>query len=404
MSDRQATMQTSTTPRTAMTLPRDLATCTEANLAALVETRTGEGTYLDLKRDLPRQDGGGRHEFLADVSAFANSSGGDLIYGIAEDGEGRAAALVPQLGNADEETRRFQDVLMNGMEPRIPGLQLQAVQIAGGFALVVRVPQSWAGPHRVKSNQHFFIRENGRKRQLDIPEVRGLFLRSDQQAQRIRDFRSDRLGRLLSGNAPHRLVPGVRLVGHFVPTQAALGTVQVDPIPYMRDRALPVLSTTIPGARVNADGALVVRNPRPEGTYGYSQLFRNCYFETVKVYGFEAGARVGLGSLSYEEQFIALLGRLRAEYTHLGVGTEMTCMVSILNADRAELGFERLRYMLDDHQGYFDRATLVLPDVLLPSELTPEQALKPIFDLVWQSAGMERSANYNAAGEWSPQR
>lgn len=387
-----------------MTLPRDLSTTTEAHLTRLVDDRVTEDSYLDLKRDLPRLDGGGRHEFLADVSAFANSSGGDLVYGIDEDGEGRAAAVVPQAGNADEEARRFQDVLMNGIEPRLPGVQVQAVPVGGGFVLVIRVPQSWAGPHRVRTNQHFYIRENGRKRQLDIPEVRGLFLRSDHQAQRVRDFRTERLGKLLAGDAPHLLVPGVRLVGHFVPTQAALGAMQVDPIPYMRGRSLPALSTTIPGARVNADGALVVRNPRPEGTHGYSLLFRNGYFETVKVYPTAAEGRVGLGSLAYEEQFIALLARLREEYTHLGVGTEMTCMVSILNADRAELGFEGWRYMLDDHQGFFDRKTLVLPDVLLPAELTPAQALKPVFDLVWQSAGMERSANYNAAGEWAPAR
>lgn len=367
-----------------MSLPRDLSTTIEDDVRALVAARTVEGTYLEFKRDLPRLDAGGRHEFLADVSAFANSSGGDIIYGIDEDGEGRATAVVAQPGNADEEARRLQDVLLNGIDPRVPGLQVQAVAVAGGFVLVVRAPQSWAGPHRVKSNQHFFIRENGRKRQLDVPEVRGLFLRSENQAQRVRDFRTERLGTLMSGEGPHRLAPGALLIGHFVPTQAALGTVQVDPIPYMRQRALPVLSTTVPFSRVNADGALAVRNPRPEGTHGYSQLFRNGYFETVKVYPYGDGARVGLGSLAYEEQFIAVLRLLRAEYVHLGIGTEMTCMVSLMDADHVELGFDRNRYLLDDHQGFFDRKTLVLPDVLLPADLSPEQALKPVFDLVWQ--------------------
>jgi hypothetical protein len=345
---------------------------------------------------------GGRHEFLADVSAFANSSGGDLVYGIEEDGEGRASAIVPQPGNPDEEALRLQDVLMHGIEPRVPGIQIQPIGVAGGFVLAIRVPQSWAGPHRVRTNQHFFIRENARKRQLDVPEVRGLFLRSDHQAQRVRDFRTERLGKILAGEAPHRLVPGALLVAHFVPTQAALGLAQVDPIPYMHARRLPVLSTTIPGARVNADGALVVRNAGPAGTHGYSQLFRNAYFETVKVLTHAPDARAPLGSLAYEREFIALLGRLRDEYQHLGIGLEMTCMVSILDADHVELGLERMRWMLDDHQGYFDRRTLVLPDVLLPAELAPEQALRPVFDLVWQSAGMERSANYNAAGEWAP--
>jgi hypothetical protein len=387
-----------------MSLPRDLSTTSADDIQALVAARTAEGTYLEFKRDLPRPDAGGRHEFLADVSAFANSSGGDLVYGIDEDGEGRATAVVAQPGNPDEEARRLQDVLLNGIESRVPGLQVQAVTVAGGFVVVVRAPQSWAGPHRVKSNQHFFTRENGRKRQLDVPEVRGLFLRSENQAQRVRDFRTERIGKLMSGEGPHRLIPGALLIGHFVPTQAALATVQVDPIPYMQQRALPVLSSTVPFSRVNADGALAVRNPRPEGTHGYSQMFRNGYFETVKVYPYGDAARVGLGSLAYEEQFIAVLRLLRAEYVHLGIGTEMTCMVSLLDADHVELGFDRHRYMLDDHQGFFDRKTLVLPDVLLPADLSPEQALKPVFDLVWQSAGMERSANYNAAGDWAPVR
>jgi hypothetical protein len=387
-----------------MSLPRDLSTTSADDIQALVAARTAEGTYLEFKRDLPRPDAGGRHDFLADVSAFANSSGGDLVYGIDEDGEGRATAVVAQPGNPDEEARRLQDVLLNGIESRVPGLQVQAVTVAGGFVVVVRAPQSWAGPHRVKSNQHFFTRENGRKRQLDVPEVRGLFLRSENQAQRVRDFRTERIGKLMSGEGPHRLTPGALLIGHFVPTQAALGTVQVDPIPYMQQRALPVLSTTVPFSRVNADGALAVRNPRPEGTHGYSQMFRNGYFETVKVYPYGDAARVGLGSLAYEEQFIAVLRLLRAEYVHLGIGTEMTCMVSLLDADHVELGLDRHRHMLDDHQGVFDRKTLVLPDVLLPADLSPEQALKPVFDLVWQSAGMERSANYNAAGDWAPVR
>lgn len=387
-----------------MSLPRDLATTNEGHLTALVDARQGENTYLDFKRDLPGRDARGTQDLLADVSAFANSSGGDLLYGMDEDGEGQAGAIVPQVGNMDDEARRIQDVLTHSLEPRVPGLQVMSVPVAGGFALVIRVPQSWAGPHRVKTNNAFYIRENGRKRPLDVPEIRGLFLRSDQQAQRVRDFRTERLGKILAGEGPHRLVPGGLLVGHFVPTQAALGAVLVDPIPYMHQRRLPVLSTTIPGARVNADGALVVRNPNREGTYGYSQLFRNGYFETVKVLESRGDDRAPLGSIVYESEFIELVRVLRAEYTHLGIGTEMTCMVSILRADLVELGLDRLNFNLADHQGYFDRETLVLPDVLLTSEMTPEHALRAVFDLVWQSAGLECSANYNAAGEWVPPR
>lgn len=385
-----------------MSLPTDLVTAREHHLTALVEAGVSENTYLDFKRDLPGRDARGTQDLLADVSAFANSSGGDLLYGIEEDGEGRAANIVPQGGNMDEEARRVQDVLMNNIEPRVPGLQVVPITVEGGFVLAIRTPQSWAGPHRVRTNNAFYLRENGRKRTLDVPEIRGLFLRSDEQAQRVRNFRTERLGQILAGSAPHRLVHGALLVGHFVPTQAALGGVSIDPVPYMRQRRLPVLSSTIPGARINADGALVVRNPNAAGTFGYSQLFRNGYFETVKVLAAPAGERSPLGSISYEREFIELVRVLRAEYTHLGIGTEMTCMVSILRANLAELGVRRWDYNLEDHQGYFDRETLVLPDVLLPPEMSPEQALRPVFDLVWQAAGLPFSFNYDDAGSWSP--
>ncbi|MGO4479776.1 helix-turn-helix domain-containing protein [Massilia sp. 2TAF26] len=385
-----------------MSLPSDLTTTRQEHLTALVEARVGENTYLDFKRDLPSRDARGTQDLVADVSAFANSTGGDLIYGIDEDGEGQASRIVPQAGNMDEEVRRVQDVLMNNIEPRVPGLQVISIAVEAGFVLVIRVPQSWAGPHRVRTNNAFYLRENGRKRTLEVPEIRGLFLRSDQQAQRVRDFRTERLGQILSGGAPHRIVDGALLVGHFVPTQAALGGVNVDPVLYMRQRSLPVLGNTIPGARVNVDGALVVRNPRSDGTFGYSQFFRNGFFETVKVLsGFGANPAT-LGSVAYERELISLVRQFREECTHLGIGTEMTCMLSLLRATNLELGINRWDYNLDDHQGRFDRDTLILADVLLPAELDADKALRPVFDYVWQAAGMERSFNYSEAGDWAP--
>lgn len=389
-----------------MTIPRNLTQTTASDLAALVEQQVTEGPYLDFKRDLPRLDGSGRHELLADISAFANSSGGDVIYGIDEDGEGKASAVTPSVANADEEARRIQDALMNGLEPRVPGIQVHAVNVEGGFVLIVRVPQSWAGPHRVKSNQHFFIREGVRKRQLDIPEIRGLFLRSEHQAQKVRDFRTDRLGKILSGEPSHLLVPGPVLVVHLIPTQAALGLVQVDPVAYVRDRELPALGTTVPGSRLNVDGALGVRNARrAEGTHGYSQFFRNGFFETVYVLTSQlASGRFNLASLKYEEHLIKLTELFRSELEYLGVGQEMTCMLSLTDATNAQLGVDRKRFDVEEYQGVFDRKTLVLPDVLLPAGVPANQALRPLFDLVWQSAGFERSFNYNPAGEWEPQR
>lgn len=387
-----------------MPLPSNLLTTTGADIQRLIDDQDAEGPHLDFKRELPRGDNAGRHEFAADVSAFANSGGGDLIYGVEEDAEGRAAAVVALTENPDQEARRLLDVLLNAVEPRMPGVLVQAVPVPGGSVFVVRVPQSWAGPHRVRTNQHFFIREGLRKRQLDVPEIRGLFLRSETQAQRVRDFRTERLGKLLAGQGPERLVEGALLVLHLVPSQAALGLMAVDPVPYMNRQVLPVLGARGASPRLNIDGALSVRNVGAHGTHGYSQFFRNGFFETVAVEAWGGQEqRASLGSRHYEENVIAIVDAFRRELERLGYLTEMTAMLSVLGADRTELGIDQRRFQLHgDHMGRFDRPQLVIPDVLLASDMASEEALRPLFDQVWQAAGLLRSFNYNEQGEWAP--
>lgn len=388
-----------------MPLLTDLQAITEADLQRLVAEHEQEGPHLEFKRETPRPDNGARHEFAADASAMGNSGGGDLVYGIDEDAQGSAGAVAPFVGNADVEARRMLDVLANSVEPRLPGLQIQPVSVAGGTVFVVRVPQSWAGPHRVRTNQHFFVREGARKRQLDIPEIRAMFVRTESQGQRVRDFRTDRLGALMSGRAPERLVPGALQVLHLIPTQAALGLMNVDPVPYMNRQVLPVLGAGGGNPRINIDGALVVRNIGAGGTHGYSQFFRNGYFETVHVEAWGGPEqRTALGSIHYEQNIIQLVDRFRAELLRLDYSTEVTAMWSLLGADRTELGIDRWRFNLDDTMGRFDRPTLVVPDVLLRSEDSPERALRPLFDQIWQAAGLLRSYNYDDQGNWAPQR
>lgn len=254
-----------------MTLPENLLAITQAHIEQLLADQTREGPHLDFKRELPTTwNDATKHEFLADTTAFANSGGGDLVFGIQEDEQAQASAVIPQaISNSDQEIRRLQDFLLNLAEPRLSGVKVHAVQVSvagtDGYVIVVRIPQSWAGPHRVKTNQHFYIRDGLRKRQLDVPEVRSLFLRTENQVQRVNDFRTERLGKILSEDAPHRLVDGPVLVAHLVPTHAALGLVQVDPVPYTNQRSLPVIGSTGGMARLNLDGALAVRNETSQG-------------------------------------------------------------------------------------------------------------------------------------------
>lgn len=391
-----------------MSLPRNLLETTEADIRRLITDRAQEGPHLDFKRDLPPTwDGAAKQELLADVTAFANTGGGDIVYGVDENAAAEASAVCPQaLASVDQEIRRLQDFLLNLVDPRLPGVQIQGVQItegeATGYVLIIRVPQSWASPHRLKTNQHVYVREGLRKRPLDVPELRALFVRTEGQAQRIRDFRSDRLAKVLTGETPVPLKAGPQLVVHAIPTQAALGLVQIDPVPYWRGTSyLPLIGQDSGvAAKLNFDGAFAVLPGRERPATGYSQLFRQGYFEAVWVLSHTGSGDLPiLPGIAYEELIVRFLGRVRGELERHGLRSDMAVFLSLLGADRVVFaGPTAIGFGSADYR--FDRQSLLLPDVLIPAEVSPGKGMRPAFDLMCQSAGMERSANYDEEGEW----
>jgi hypothetical protein len=397
-----------------MALPAILRDTTQAHLEQLVTDQAQEGPHLDFKRDLPANwDASAKNEFVADVSAFANAGGGDVIFGIAEDGDAKASAVVPQAIRQDQEVRRLLDFLLNSVEPRIPGAQVHAVEVnvggTGGHAILVRVPRSWVGPHRVKTNQHFYLREGARKRQLDVPEIRGLFLRSESQGQRVRDFRNERLSRILTSEGTPNLAPGAVLVMHLVPSEAALGLMQVDPLAYVPSlrrgaRYLPLLARDGAGSpSINLDGALFLRHSGTPGVLpGYAVFFRNGFFEATLVYDSphkRDSERLNLPSRAYEDACINLVDGFRAELRHLGISTEMTGMLTLLHANRVRLGLPEMDFGWTGQDGLFDRPHVVLPDVQLQADVASDLALKPVFDLLGQACGLAGSPYYDANGK-----
>jgi len=404
-----------------MPLPANLRDSTHADLEQLVTDQAQEGPHLDFKRDLPQNwDASAKNEFVADVTAFANAGGGDVIYGIAEGGSAEAVAVAPQVINQDQEVRRLQDFLLNLVEPRLPGAQVFAVNVlvggVAGHAVVVRVPQSWVGPHRVKTNQHFYLREGARKRQLDVPEIRGLFLRSESQAQRVRDFRTERISRILTGEGTPKLAPGAVLVMHLVPSEAALGLMQVDPLQYVPSlkqgaRFLPFLDRSSGGGRssTNLDGAIFMQHSGPSGALpGYSLFFRNGFFEATQVidtaHPHDESGRFNLAGIAYEQSCMRLVDGFRTELLHLGVSAEMTAMLTLLHANRVRFGLASTYCGQNGPDGLFDRQHVVLPDVQLQADVATGPALEPVFDLMGQACGLAGSPNYDEQGQRIPGR
>ncbi len=191
-----------------MLLPQ-LDSIDEGHLNALVTNGVRESRSLEFKAKLVWGTESERKEFLADVSALANGGGGDLVFGIEEE-EG-AAWKVVGLDSFDPEkdTLKMESMIRDGIAPRIIGFRVRSVVLSNGRRMViVRVPNSLNRPHMVtfKNWSRFFSRNSAGKYQLDVQELKSAFVASESVAERMRQFRIERIEAILQGNTPERLL------------------------------------------------------------------------------------------------------------------------------------------------------------------------------------------------------
>ncbi|TET05975.1 MAG: ATP-binding protein, partial [Candidatus Thorarchaeota archaeon] len=201
---------------------KSLQSVNEEDLIELITNKVSEAKYLDFKQKLPENDDKSKREFLADVSSFANAVGGHLIYGLEED-EGVPLKLTPLKGNPDADILRLESMILNGIRPRIAGIDTHEVPCKDGYVIIIWVPPSANALHMVTFSGHdkFYSRSSRGKYPLTVDEIRMGFIQSETTVQKIRDYRQERC-RIIDNNliTPVKLQPGPKLVLHLVPIEA----------------------------------------------------------------------------------------------------------------------------------------------------------------------------------------
>jgi hypothetical protein len=201
-----------------LNLPIDAIT--PAHLDRLITTASAESLYIDYKASTYGGSPADHREFLADISSFANTVGGDLVIGMTET-DGIPTGFSPFPDYPDAELRRLDDMARSGLQPRV-NLRTNAVASPiGGYVIVVRIPRSYNKPHRVIHTQsnRFWARSSAspKKYEPDVQELRQIFNEAPVLAERIRAFRTTRLTDIAHQRGSIAMRSSCLLLLHLVP-------------------------------------------------------------------------------------------------------------------------------------------------------------------------------------------
>ncbi len=395
-------------------IAENISQITPAIIANLVENRVPEGRTLEYKSQLPGRRDEDKREFLSDASSFANTNGGEIVFGITDERKGTQSTGIPEAVAGIDSTvisasiPRLESLLRDGILPRVHGIEFRPIEVSSGQSvLVLRIPRSWVGPHMVTFNggSRFYSRNTGGKQIMDVLELRRAFALTSSLPEKLRAYRTERINQIESGQGPIPLPAGAKIILHLIPLVALDSMFDQDfatsALTKDMNLKLPPMGGNSSGHRFNFDGFLT----HSPATHNYVQLFRSGILEVVDTAIAESGAKLASGhkllpGTVFERDIIAAVQNYLNAQRHAGVPLPIFVALSLSGV---------MGYTLASNQHH--RIESIDRNLLLTTPLCVEDfnvdvptLLRTTFDAVWQAAGAEGSINYDSTGKWSERR
>lgn len=150
------------------------------DIQLLISSGAEESLHLEFKeaRALSKEEKS-KIEMTKDVSAFANSDGGIIVYGIQE--KDHKASHITYIDSRVYTKEWLELIINNGIDRRIPNLKIYPIHENGDLdktVYVVKIPASIEVPH-INKEKKFYKRFNFQAVAMEEYEVRQLYYRKN---------------------------------------------------------------------------------------------------------------------------------------------------------------------------------------------------------------------------------
>jgi hypothetical protein len=369
------------------------------DIDALVRDSVREVSTIDYKEligDLGKE--GVKLDFLRDICSFANTRGGVIYFGISErrDANGKKTGEPDKaLGlagfNGEEEMSKINNIVSSRLEPRIVVDMEPVYGFPLGPVLVLRVPQSWTGPHMEGDDGRFYMRDSTGKKLMDYHTIRNSFIAFKAITEDVRTFHHERVKAILAASL---FDSRSLLVLHAIPISSFVPAIRESiALPLLRQEAnkLPFLGGI--SGRPNLDGLLFYHKSEMVGSAEYTQVFRSGIVE--RAVGGLTGEWEGVKVVYGEEIRRTLDSNIRGFLSlqrNLGLEAPIVVRLVLKGVEGHKLVSPKVIHpALLRGPVFFDRDELWFPEMIcddLNASLDP--LIEELVTMLWQAGGFDQ--------------
>lgn len=387
-------------------LGKHVDSITESDILRLIENQIKESTSLDYKRELHNNQREQIKEFLFDVAAFVNTDGGCLVYGVEElkDNANQNTGIPEKIvgitiENHDKETQRIEDQIRTNTDPAITGIAIKIVNTPSGAVLILGLRKGLGLPTMVTYNNSnkFFRRKNTGKYLVATHELNQMFMQHQFLRDKLEAIRKERFSVVRDGI----VFPALNKEVFFL--------LQIIPSSFQNDTTIDISSCIENG---------LVKKMSPIGPNNYSYLFNVDGFATFQstinppiITAYDQLCRNGIYESYTCQLFTDMPINQKSRFYYLHGDEFMSCVIEKITSILEILKYFQLEppfYVCLSLYGIkggniinsgahhvgakFPTNPLFLPIVMLESYQSNKlDTLKPVFDILWQSAGFPKA-------------
>ncbi len=376
----------------------------------LVKNKVAENICLDYKSQNYGVSNGNKRELLKDITAFANSSGGDLIIGISDDKYNQANNLCGiATTNIAAEVNRIEQIIFNGTEPKLNTIKIKYFKLNNDrFIIFIRVQASPLFPHMIsfQRTNKFYIRKSDKNILLDAYELRNIFLKSENIIENIKNENKKIVLKVFSNETTIPINNNLpKIIINFVPYSSIDNNKNI--LNFNKNK----IKLDFPEQKINFDGILGYKTNQ-KGIESYCQLYRNGIIEFVstsdKIFSkvenpYQTGEiNVISGEKNgYEFYIIKKCIYFYNFLKNLGIELPIYLFITLVDVKGYRIMYKNTSNNTVKITDAIDRDLLELPEIELKSyNLDIKKITSTVINMIWNACGLEKSINFDEKNEW----